>query len=167
MLGTVVLVQLLADKLNKTDAYQLVVALDLADLLVDALDACGYGNAFGSLHLIASQHPDLDAAHPERLDRGSHFVLQLVLYPGDAYQVHLLLQGLHHFFHLLVPVLYQIGCLFVLLVPGLKLFLAQLLVRNDQGPQALSGQGVALVLDVAPEDGLAPVNHHHICSLQV
>lgn len=52
-------------------------------------------------------------------------------------------------------------------MPGVEVVFAELLLGDDEGAQALPGEVVALVLDVAAVAGLAFVYHDHVGAFQV
>lgn len=66
-----------------------------------------------------------------------------------------------------MPVLEQIRRLIVLLVPLLIITLIEFLLRDHQRPQPLSGQVVALVLNVPAVNRFAFLDHYHVCALEV
>ena len=84
---------------------EFIISSDFVDLLVDALESCTDGDALGSFYLVASEHPNFDAAHAQCLDGNGHFILKLVLNTCNSDQIHLFLQFFHHFLRLNVSVL--------------------------------------------------------------
>ena len=56
----------------------------------------GLGDTCSCLQFVSSQHPNLDPSIPQGLQRLSDVVLQLVLHPSHAEQLHVALQTLHH-----------------------------------------------------------------------
>lgn len=85
--------------------YKLIVSSDFVDFLIDALQSCANGDAFGSFYLITGEHPYLDASHTQSLNSNRHLVLQLILNACNAHQIHFFLQLLHDFLGLNMPVL--------------------------------------------------------------
>jgi hypothetical protein len=85
--------------------YQFVLAPDFADGLAEVLEARGNGDAFSGFDFVARQHPYFDACHPEGLDCRGRLVLQSVLDSGNAHQLHIFFEQLHHLPDAFLPVL--------------------------------------------------------------
>mmetsp|Transcript_30175 Transcript_30175/g.57950 ORF Transcript_30175/g.57950 Transcript_30175/m.57950 type:complete len:865 (-) Transcript_30175:203-2797(-) len=91
----------------------------------------------GRLHLVPRQHPHVDAAGLQLLNRFRDAVLQLVLDGGGAQQLQVLLNELGHLLQLLGAVVQRRPCEGKLFLELRPLLLAHLALRQAQRAQAL------------------------------
>ena len=85
---------------------QLLIVLDLPidlvmlslsrydhDLFVSCLESCGDGNTLGSVNLVASKHPDLNASLSQYINCLQHVLLELIFDASHSKEVHLKLEA--------------------------------------------------------------------------
>ena len=121
----------------------------------------------GSLYLVAGQHPNLDARRLQRLNSQLHIVLQSVFHSGHSQEFKVTLKVREDCLDSLLTVAQLRGGLFVLEQELFYLRIGKYFLCNDQSPQAIHCQRLAVFKDRRSLRWSYFVSHYYLCTLDV